>query len=157
MRKFFRAADKEKQLRVSDVAAAVKTYVTRLRELHALSEDKRNCTIINEYNYRKDMLAKEAEVLKTAARAMAVVGVTTVVSRDEDIEVSVVSKTGSLRYDAEEAWKSWPPAVLRQVMVVDPKEVKRLLDNGEFTDKLAKKAALPPDPVTPAVYIKPVK
>lgn len=154
MHKKWRLKATEDRMREDDITAAYKIYVSRLRDVRELFEDKRQQQLIEKYKARKDELERAAEILKTAVRLVSVIGKKTIAIADENAVVEVLGMAGQARYSAEQARELWPQGVLDEVMVVDPIAVKRAIDDGRLSEKMANSARVADHPVTPRVSIK---
>ena len=82
MHKKWRLKATEDRMREDDITAAYKIYVSRLRDVRELFEDKRQQQLIEKYKARKDELERAAEILKTAVRLVSVIGKKTIAIAD---------------------------------------------------------------------------
>jgi hypothetical protein len=136
---------------------AYKKYADAVADLRGLASNKRDLALIERYKAYTDYVEAAAGLLKEAVRPFAKVGETVKHIFTEDDVVSEVSVTGlnkSRTYDAEKAWRLWPEKIIRQVMVVDARAVRALIEEGDLPERLALKAAYPDVEDTPRVRIE---
>ena len=128
-----------------------------VRNIRKLTEDARILTAIERYKAYTDGYEAAVKLLKEAIRPKAVVGQRVQQMFEDDgtiAELSVLGINKPDAYDDELAYKHWPENIRKQVMTVSPQKVKRLIEEGLLSEKIAHKALLPVVNDTPRVSIK---
>ena len=142
---------KTKKTRIEELTEDVIATAKKIRKL-----EEENQEVFDEHRSLMETMEGLKETLKIEARKLSVEGETKVVFESPDLMVSVQGKKAPIVYNYTLAKEYWSEEILERARVkaLDPKVIKKLVEQGRLDLKKVQKISSPGEPITPAVTIK---